>query len=90
MANLSVRKVDEQTVAALRSRAATHGVSMEEEIRRILKSAVAEPENIADLARELFAPTYGDEPAFELPERELPRPPLDFAGNEKSKESEKE
>jgi len=36
LASLSVRKLDEATLARLRIRAAHHGVSMEEEVRRIL------------------------------------------------------
>ncbi len=37
LADLSVRKLDEETYERLRSRASKHGVSMEEEVRRILK-----------------------------------------------------
>ena len=40
MAGLSVRKLDDETLSRLRIRAAKHGVSMEEEVRRILKDAV--------------------------------------------------
>ena len=40
MAGLSVRKLDDETLSRLRLRAAKHGVSMEEEARRILKDAV--------------------------------------------------
>ena len=50
MANLSVRKLDEETFARLRVQAASHGVSMEEEVRRILKEAVAAPARLGDLA----------------------------------------
>lgn len=56
MASLSVRKIDEETVAHLRIRAAQHGVSMEEEVRRFLMQAVATPENLGDLAVRLFSP----------------------------------
>jgi plasmid stability protein len=75
MANLSVRKLDEETLARLRVRAASHGVSMEEEVRRILKEAVASPERLGDLALELFGPQHGVD--LMLPER-LPHEPIDL------------
>ena len=75
MANLSVRKLDEETLARLRVRAASHGVSMEEEVRRILKEAVASPERLGDLALELFGPQHGVD--LMLPER-LPHEPMDL------------
>ena len=59
----------------LRVRAARHGVSMEEEVRRILKQAVAAPEKLGDLMYELFGPDDGVE--LELPVRGN-REPLDF------------
>ena len=54
MPSISVRKIDENTLKQLRSRALEHGVSMEEEVRQILKRAVATPEDLGDLAMELF------------------------------------
>ena len=69
MASLSVRKIDDETVAQLRVRAARHGVSMEEEVRRIIKQAVATPEHLGDLAVRLFSPAYGGA-KLELPKRE--------------------
>ncbi|HYN76264.1 MAG TPA: hypothetical protein VES73_00535 [Lamprocystis sp. (in: g-proteobacteria)] len=54
-------------------RAERHGVSMEEEARRILKQAVAAPERLGDLAVRLFRPAYGGED-LALPERETPEP----------------
>ena len=76
MASLSVRKIDQKTVAHLRVRAARHGVSMEEEVRRILKQAVATPEHLGDLAIRLFSPAWGGAD-LELPEREV-EPPMKF------------
>ena len=43
MASLSVRKIDADVYERLRIRAAQHGVSMEEEVRQILKRVVAAP-----------------------------------------------
>jgi plasmid stability protein len=66
MASLSVRKLDDETLARLRIQAASHGVSMEEEARRILKAAVAAPERLGDLALQIFGPQHGVD--LELPE----------------------
>ena len=66
MASLSVRKLDDETLARLRMRAASRGVSMEEEARRILKAAVAAPERLGDIAVQQFGPQYGVD--LELPE----------------------
>ena len=59
MAALSVRKLDDETLLRLRVRAAKHGVSMEEEVRRILKDAVSAPDQLGDLALRLFGPEHG-------------------------------
>ena len=72
MPSLSVRLLDEETVARLRARAASHGVSMEEEARRILKEAVSAPERIGDLALQLFGARQGVD--LELPRREAHEP----------------
>ena len=77
MASLSVRKLDEGTLARLRVRAAQHGVSMEEEVRRILKEAVSGPERLGDLALQIFGPTHGVD--LELPNRG-PHTPIDLSG----------
>jgi plasmid stability protein len=61
MANLSVRKLDEDVFSKLRLRAATHGVSMEEEVRQILKQAVTSPIKLGDMALQLFGETQGVE-----------------------------
>ena len=76
MKSLSVRKIDEETISRLRLRAARRGVSMEEEIRRILKSSVAAPERIGDLALQIFGPISGID--LELPKHK-PHEPLDFS-----------
>ncbi len=77
MASLSVRRLDENTVVQLRIRAARHGVSMEEEVRQILKRAAAAPESLGDLAVRLFSPAYGSEELV-LPKRETSEP-LEFS-----------
>jgi plasmid stability protein len=54
MAAFSVRNLEDTVYEQLRLRAAGHGVSMEEEVRRILRAAVAPPDRIGDLATEIF------------------------------------
>jgi len=61
MANLSIRKLDEDTMRQLRVLAAKHGVSTEEQVRRILRRAVAGPERLGDLAVATFGPAHGVE-----------------------------
>ena len=59
MANISIRKIDDDVYERLRVRAATHGVSMEEEVRQILKNTVNAPERLGDLAVECFGEKNG-------------------------------
>ncbi len=72
MANLSVRKLDDNTYERLRTRAAQHGVSMEEEARRILKRAIAAPDRMGDLFLMYFGPANGIK--LEIPSRETQEP----------------
>ena len=76
MASLSVRKLDEETLVRLRVRAARHGVSMEEEVRRILREAVSGPDRLGDFALRMFGPTHGID--VELPDHE-PHTPVDLS-----------
>ena len=73
MGSLSVRRIDDATLEQLRLRAERHGVTLEEEARRILKQAVAAPERLGDLAVRLFSSAYGVED-LALPERDTPEP----------------
>ncbi len=75
MANLSVRKLDEEVFSKLRMRAAAHGVSMEEEVRQILKQAVTSPVKLGDMALQLFGEKQRIE--LELPEH-TPHEPLEL------------
>ena len=77
MPSISVRKLDEKTVAALRSRAARNGVSMEEEVRRILETAVETEEGLGTLMARIFAPSW-DGQRFETPPRDNPIKSIDF------------
>jgi plasmid stability protein len=80
MASITIRKLDEQTKARLRVRAARHGRSMEEEARTLLRAALTEEAdtraNLAESIRARFRPLGGIElrlPARE-PMREPPKP----------------
>ncbi|MGZ5014938.1 MAG: FitA-like ribbon-helix-helix domain-containing protein [Methylobacter sp.] len=75
MANLNVRELDEEVFSKLRMRAATHGVSMEEEVRQILKQAVTNPIKLGDLALQLFGEQQGID--LELP-KHTPHEPLEL------------
>ena len=76
MANISVRKIDEELIARLRIRATQHGVSMEEEVRQIIKQAVSDSDRIGDMALQYFGEQFGDE--LELPQH-LPHEPMDLS-----------
>lgn len=75
MASLSVRRIESEVYERLRLRAAEHGVSMEEETRRIIKRSVAAPRSLSQLALECFGPEHGVE--LQLPPRQ-PHEPLDL------------
>jgi plasmid stability protein len=80
MATLTIRNVDDSVKAKLRVRAAQHGRSMEEEVRRILDAAVDEApprtEGLGTAIRRRFAPLGGME--LEIPPREKMREPPSF------------
>lgn len=71
MASISVRRIDDEVYELLRIRASKHGVSMEEEVRQILRRAVSAPERLGDLALEYFGEDGVD---LELPPREPHEP----------------
>ena len=74
MVALNIRNLDPKVHQGLKERAAYHGVSMEEEVRRILAAAVQtrEPENLAEVFLSLFGPEHGVD--LEIPPRtEMPR-----------------
>lgn len=59
MANLSIRKLDKNAYKQLQMRAAKHGVSMEEEVRRIIYRAIAAPEQITVIFQKYFGKKNG-------------------------------
>ena len=76
MANISVRKLDEEVLKQLKIQAAHHGVSMEEEARQILTRGVIVREGLGDAAVRLFSDLYNDD-ELNLPSRE-PHEPMQF------------
>ena len=80
MASVTIRNLDERTMARMRVRAARHGRSMEEEARTLLRTALLEDSvaggKLADAIRARFRRLGGVElrlPARE-PMREPPKP----------------
>jgi plasmid stability protein len=78
MASLTIRRLDDAVKTKLRIRAATHGRSMEEEAREILRAGLAEKAapklNLAESIRRHIAPLGGVD--LVIPPREpVRRPP---------------
>lgn len=82
MAMLTIRNLDDDVKKRLRSRAAKHGCSMEEEARQILRRALSGKTPQKGLAsrihQKVMETTGGLE--LELPARSQPRPAPDFSG----------
>jgi len=80
MGSMTIRRLDDELKAKLRRRAALHGRSMEDEVRELLRTALAneasEPVNLAERIRARFAPLDGVE--LDLPPREPIREPPRF------------
>jgi plasmid stability protein len=75
MANLSVRKLDDEVVSKLRLRAVEHGVSMEEEVRRIIMQAVSSPVRLGDMALDIFGADFGVDLTLD---KQTPHEPIDL------------
>jgi antitoxin FitA len=80
MASITIRRLDEALKAKLRVRAASHGRSMEEEAREILRVGLAanlqREVNLADAIRRHVEPLGGVE--LKLPRRKVGRRPPDL------------
>lgn len=75
MANLSIRRLEDEIYEELKARAEQHGVSMEEEVRQILRRALAAPDRLGQFALQCFGPVHGAD--LDLPPRP-PHEPLDL------------
>lgn len=88
MASVLIRNVDDALHGRLKEAAARHHRSLEEEVRELLRVAVArqeEPlaqESLADIAERLFGPGLGAD--LDIPPRDAAqdRSPPDFSGPE--------
>jgi plasmid stability protein len=80
MASITIRNLEEGLKSKLRVRAARHGRSMEEEIRQILRTALAEktrpPTNLFDAIRRRIEPVGGVD--LDIPRRGSMREPPRF------------
>jgi len=76
MPRLSIRKLDKTVYKRLKARAAKHGISMEEEVRRIINQAVAAPEKISSVFQKYFGSKNGID--LELASERKPHEPIDL------------
>lgn len=80
MASITIRNLDDAIKARLRMRAASHGRSMEDEVRTILRKELDRPDpetdNLAERIRKRFAP-FGDVELM-IPPRDSVSEPPDF------------
>jgi len=84
MAMLTIRNIDDSLKKQIRIRAAEHGWSMEEEVRRILQQAIASAKPRKGLGSRIHQTVMSMSGPFELelPKRSLPRAALDFSSGE--------
>ncbi len=83
MASLTIRNIDDSLKASLRMSAASHGRSMEEEARQILRQFLLREKSSVGLGSRIarrFAAVGG----VELPEvtRSIPRPPPEMTSDD--------
>lgn len=83
MAMLTIRNIDDSLKKQLRIRAAQHGRSMEEEVRRILQQAITGNQPQKGLGSRIHQKVMEISGGFdlELPERSAVRPAPDFSGD---------
>ena len=71
MASLSVRRLDSEVVRRLKIRAERESLSLEETVRRILRSAVVDEEPVGAMIRRIVGDDGFD---LDLPAREMDDP----------------
>ncbi|MEF3169462.1 MAG: plasmid stabilization protein [Deltaproteobacteria bacterium] len=81
MATLTIRNLDDDLKSALRVQAARHGQSMEEEVRSILRQALAKPSAATGLGQRLVSRFQAMATELTIPPRSLPRTPPDLEGS---------
>lgn len=75
MATLTIRNFDDDLKSTLRVQAARHGQSMEEEVRGILRQALAKPTPATGLGQRLASRFQAVATEWPIPPRSLPRTP---------------
>ncbi len=75
MATLTIRNLDDDLKSSLRVQAARHGQSMEEEVRSILRQALAKPSSSTGLGQRLVERFKAVTVDLPVPPRRLPRTP---------------
>jgi antitoxin FitA len=78
MATLTIRNLDENLKSILRVQAARHGQSMEEEVRSILRQALAKPSVATGFGQHLASRFQAVATELAIPPRSLPRTPPDW------------
>lgn len=78
MASLSIRRLDDEVARRLKIRAKRDAMSVEETVRRILRTAVADEESVGATIRQIVANDGFD---LDLPKREV-SPPIDFTSTD--------
>ena len=78
MASLSIRRLDDEVVARLKIRAKRESVSLEEAVRRILRTAAEDEEPVGAAIRRIVGDAGYD---LRLPARET-QEPIDFTSPE--------
>lgn len=78
MATLNIRNLDDDLKSTLRVQAARHGRSMEEEVRGILRQALAKPIPATGLGQRLVSRFQAVAAELPIPPRSLPRTPPDW------------
>ena len=78
MASLSIRRLDDEVVARLKIRAKRESVSLEEAVRRILRTAAEDEEPVGAAIRRIVGNDGYD---LRLPAREA-QEPIDFSSPE--------
>ena len=82
MASLSIRRLDGEVVRRLKIRARREALSLEETVRRILRSAVVDEEPAGAMIRRIVGDDAFD---LELPAREI-EVPIDFTSRDYGEE----
>ena len=78
MASLSIRRLEDETLARLKARAKREALSLEETVRRILRAAVVDEAPLGTAIRRIVGKDGID---LELPKREV-YDPINFASDD--------